>query len=258
MKRPAGVNQAGIRELSLPHIRLAAILALSAACVCAADITGLITVKQRLTHPNVTAPVSLYERGPVVELGRDAESDPLAAERARVVVWLEGKDTAGPARTAGMQQINRRFEPDIVVISAGSSVTFPNMDPIFHNVFSLSKPKSFDLGNYPKGDTRTVAFSKPGIVYVNCRLHPNMAGVVVVTPNRWFTRVGRDGQFSLSDVPPGAYTVVAWHKTTGFVRKQVQIVDGHDAVVNFLVPVVGTAAEITEMPDARHMGAASR
>ena len=123
------------------------------------------------------------------------------------------------------------------------------MDPIFHNVFSLSKPKSFDLGNYPKGDTRTVVFPKPGIVYVNCRLHPNMAGVVVVTPNQWYARAAHDGQFSLHDVPPGKYTIVAWHKTTGFIRRQVQVTDGHDAVVNFLVPIDTTAGPSSASSD---------
>jgi hypothetical protein len=111
------------------------------------------------------------------------------------------------------------------------------MDPIFHNVFSLSKPKSFDLGNYPKGDTRTVLFPKPGIVYVNCRLHPNMAGIVVVAPNRWYAKAGRDGQFVLHDLPAGTYTVVAWHKSTGFIRKEVRVTEGHDTVADFVVPI---------------------
>jgi plastocyanin len=277
MGRPGSPNE-GPRGLPVPrgsricaYLSLSIVIALTAVCAYAADVTGIIIVKQKLTHASVTASVSMYERGPAVELGRDAESDPLAAERARVVIWLEGNiegvgnEVAGPARSANMQQINRRFEPDTVVIPSGSSVMFPNMDPIFHNVFSLSKPKSFDLGNYPKGDSRTVVFLKPGIVYVNCRLHPNMAGVVVVTPNRWYARADRDGQFALRDVPPGTYTVVAWHKTTGVVRKQIQVVEGRDSVVNFLVPVVGNAEntagpakEISQVPDMSHPGATAR
>jgi hypothetical protein len=125
------------------------------------------------------------------------------------------------------------------------------MDPIFHNVFSLSKTKSFDLGNYPKGERRTVTFPKPGIVYVNCRLHPNMTGAIVVTPNQWFARAGRDGRFALRDLPAGTYTVVAWHKTTGYIRKRVEIVDGADAIVDFLVPVdvprADTGADMSRM-----------
>jgi len=214
----------------------------------------------------------MYQRGPAVELGKDTETDPLAAERARVVIWLEGggsgpRSTSTPAdaNPARMEQESRRFEPDLVVIPAGGSVSFPNMDPIFHNVFSLSKAKSFDLGNYPKGDSRTVVFLKPGIVYVNCRLHPNMAGTVVVTPNDWFARAtAKDGQYELKDVPPGSYTVVAWHKTTGFIRKQITVTEGQDLVVDFLVPIDpeaassgGHATELSHMGSS-HTRAASR
>jgi plastocyanin len=248
----------------------AIVLGTTAASAFAADITGTITVKRQLTHASVTASASTYERGTAVELGRDAETDPLAAERERVVIYVEGsgrgsgveheaatareEGAKAPARAAPatMQQANRRFDPEIVVIPSGSAVAFPNMDPIFHNVFSLAKVKSFDLGNFPKGETRTVTFPKPGIVYVNCRLHPNMAGVIVVTPNRWYSKAGRDGQFTLHDVPPGTYTVVAWHKTTGFIRKQVQIVEGRDSVVDYLVPIdVPAAGAGAAMPHSK-------
>lgn len=204
-----------------------------------------------------------------MEPGRDGVRDPLADERERVVIWVEGPGNPGgaglslltraPSSQASMRQTNRRFDPDIVVIPVGGSVTFPNMDPIFHNVFSLSKPKSFDLGNYPKGDTRTVTFPKPGIVFVNCRLHPNMAGVVVVTPNRWYAKATRDGRFSLKDLPPGTYSVVAWHKSTGLTRKEVHVVEGHDTVVDFLVPIdVNPAADSASDMNMNHMKMASR
>ena len=242
-------------------------LALTVGSAWAADITGTVTVKQRLTHPRVTASASLYERGPGVRLSSDSEADPLAAERSRVVIYIEGpvhgsitQANIAPVPVT-MRQTNRRFDPEIAVISAGSSVAFPNMDPIFHNVFSLSKPQTFDLGNYPKGETRIVTFPKPGIVYVNCRLHPNMAAVIMVAPNQWFTKAGRDGQFALHDLPPGTYTVVAWHKATGFLRKQVHIDEGRDSTVNFLVPLdepskgkeAPSASTVAEMPHMKGM-----
>jgi hypothetical protein len=136
-----------------------------------------------------------------------------------------------------MEQQNRRFSPDLITIPAGSSVSFPNFDPIFHNVFSLSKPKSFDLGNYPKGQTRLVTFDKPGVVFVYCHLHPNMTGTVVVTPNRWAARVDPSGQFELADVPPGKYSVVAWHKTAGTFRKTIDVTAGQNSEMNFFVPL---------------------
>jgi plastocyanin len=235
----------------------AVVFAVIAPSVFAADITGMVTVKQRLTRPSVTASVSMYERGPAVELGQDVENDPLAAERERVVIWIEGsgplKSSGSTGMQASMQQANRRFEPDMVVVPAGGTVSFPNTDPIFHNVFSLSKPKSFDLGNYPKGDSRTVTFPKPGIVYVNCHLHPNMAGVIVVTPNAWYSKVPRDGEFAIHDVRPGAYTIVAWHKAAGFVRREIQVVDGHENVVNFLVPLDPAVTAADAKRESAHM-----
>src|SRR5580692_8047674 len=193
----------------------------------AQNITGTIRIEKRLTKRNVTPAISVYQRGTAVELGKDTEEDPLAFERSRVVIYLEGPSSAGdnptnpePPRIA---QLNRRFSPDLLVVPAGSTVSFPNMDPIFHNVFSLSKPKSFDLGSYDKGETRTVAFPKPGIVDLYCRLHPNMAATIVVTPNRWYARPDAQGQYRIADVPPGKYTLVAWHKAAGFFRKQIVI-----------------------------------
>jgi hypothetical protein len=110
------------------------------------------------------------------------------------------------------------------------------MDPIFHNVFSLSRTKSFDLGNYSQGETRVVTFTEPGVVVVNCHLHPNMAAVVFVAPNRWNTKADRGGNFTLRDVPPGRYTVVAWHKAAGYFRKEIEVGSGRTANVEFLIP----------------------
>jgi plastocyanin len=205
------------------------------------EISGTILVKKKLTKPSVTAPVSIYQRGAAVELGKDAVEDPIAYERSRVVLYLEGpaipnEPLSHPAPVV-MQQQNRRFMPDLVVIPAGATVSFPNMDPIFHNIFSLSKPKSFDLGSYNKGESRSVTFTKPGVVYVYCHLHPNMEATIVVTPNRYFARIDPSGQFHIPNVPPGQYTVVAWHKAAGFFRKTIQIEPGHNASVDFFIPI---------------------
>jgi plastocyanin len=211
-----------------------------AACAGAQDITGTILIKRKLTRPSVTAAVSVYQRGTAVKLGKNTEEDPIAYERSRVVIYLEG---AGPAaddsggHATPIQQLDRRFLPDLVVVQVGSIVSFPNMDPIFHNVYSLSKPKTFDLGSYDKGETRKVAFPKPGIVEIYCHLHPNMAATVVVTPNRWYARPDRSGQFRIPNVPPGQYTVVAWHKSAGFFRKPIVVENGHDSVADFFIPI---------------------
>ena len=233
-------------------------IAACASCLTAQDVTGTILIKKQLTKPSVTAPVSVYQRGPAVKLSKDADDDPLMYERSRVVIYLEGPQTDGDAvghAAPQIQQIDRRFLPDLVVVPIGSTVSFPNMDPIFHNIYSLSKPKSFDLGSYDKGETRKVQFSKAGIVEVYCHLHPNMAATVVVTPNRWYARPDRNGQYRIPEVPPGEYTVVAWHKSAGFFRKQIVIDNDHDAVADFFIPIDVTPKQDAMLkPEMGHNG----
>jgi plastocyanin len=221
---------------------------LGAALLAGANIHGTITIERKLTRHNVTASAGMYQRGVAVELGADAEEDPLAFERCHVVVYIEGvQGSAAPEiATASIEQRDRKFVPDLLVVPAGSTVTFPNFDPIFHNVFSLSKAKSFDLGNYPKGQTRLVTFAAPGTVAVYCHLHANMSATIVVAPNRWAARADENGVFTLKDVPAGTYTVVAWHKTAGTFRKSVTIGAAGDAGTNFTLPYV-------DSPDAKHV-----
>jgi plastocyanin len=208
--------------------------------VQAADIQGTIVVQRKLTKRRVTASMGSYDRAGAVDLKADSLEDALAFERERVVIYLEG-DLALQAGAKAMPvteivQENRRFVPDTVWIPAGSTVSFPNLDPIFHNVFSLSKPKEFDLGNYPKDHTRTVVFPKPGVVYVNCHLHPNMSAAIIVTPNRFGAKAAADGKFTIADVPRGGYTIVAWHKTAGVFRQHIAVEEKALQVV-FFIPI---------------------
>src|ERR1035441_6574019 len=127
-------------------------IAMSAASLSqAGDIQGTIVVQRKLTKRRVTASLGAYDRGPAVDLKKDFGEDVLAFEREHVVVYLE-RDLPSQtgATTPGIAQANSRFVADTLWIPAGSTVSFPNLDPIFHNVFSLSKPKEIGLGNYPK------------------------------------------------------------------------------------------------------------
>jgi plastocyanin len=208
--------------------------------ITAGTISGTITIDRKLTRHNVTASAGMYQRGASVELGADADEDPLAFERSHVAVYIENASSPATAEPGmvSIEQRDRRFVPDLVVISPGTVVSFPNFDPIFHNIFSLSKAKSFDLGNYPKGQTRMVTFTNPGIVAVYCHLHPNMSATVVVAPNRWAARADGNGAFELKDVPAGTYTVVAWHKAAGTFRRTVTIGGANGAEANFTLPYV--------------------
>src|SRR5258708_2386085 len=189
--------------------------------IIAAELNGRVLVTRKLTKKRVTLPV--YQlRGMSPAADRD-NSQPVN-EYNELAVFLEGKSSDGgkPIRVE-LRQEGQQFVPRLLVVPVGSTISFPNADPVFHNVFSLSGARKFDLGYYPAGQTRAVTFDDPGIVQVYCHLHPNMYAAIVVAPNRWYAQPGEDGTFSLHDVPPGAYTLVAWHMNAGFFRKTVQV-----------------------------------
>ncbi len=131
------------------------------------------------------------------------------------MLWLQplsGKPAFWPAdagRSYQLVQKDRSFRPHLLVIPAGSLVSFPNQDPFFHNVFSLFEGKRFDLGLYQAGSTREVRFSNPGISYIFCNIHPSMSAVIIALTTPWFAVGDTAGTFTLQ-VPEGNYTMHVW------------------------------------------------
>ncbi|HTT21031.1 MAG TPA: carboxypeptidase regulatory-like domain-containing protein [Candidatus Sulfotelmatobacter sp.] len=205
-----------------------------AALSAAGEISGQIIIAKTLTKKQVYLPA--YQLRGVSSTLRQDDSGPVN-EYSDMVVFLEGElpDAGSPIR-AELIQRNQRFEPQLLVIPVGSTVSFPNADPIYHNVFSLSGAKRFDLGYYPEGHTRTIQFDLPGVVQIYCHLHPNMYAAVVVTPNEWYTRPAGDGSFALSRVPPGDYRLVVWHMHAGFFRKEVHVNANSPTNVDVAIP----------------------
>jgi hypothetical protein len=111
---------------------------------------------------------------------------------------------------AVLRQKNKSFEPHLLAVTKGSTVDFPNLDPWFHNVFSLFNGKKFDLGLYEAGSSRTVHFDREGVSYIFCNIHPEMSAVVVVVSSPYFAAVNKDGDFALAGVPPGRYMLHVW------------------------------------------------
>ncbi len=185
-------------------------------------------------------PSAYQPRGPVVSPLH--ETSLRASEFATVAVYLAG-DNLPPGQPVKVDivQHERRFDPEMVVIPSGSTVSFPNLDPIFHNVFSLSKVKPFDLGYYPQGRTKTVEFEGAGIVQVYCHLHSNMYAAIVVVPNKWYTQPAGDGTFHFKNVPAGKYELIAWHKTLGRYESPVEISAGGSVPVDIELPAHATA-----------------
>jgi len=134
--------------------------------------------------------------------------------------------------TPAMEQKDQAFGPRVLAVAVGSTVAFPNRDPIFHSVFSVSPVKRFDLGKYGRGKSKSVKFTKPGVVNVYCDIHSDMAGFIFVVPNHAFIQPDADGRFALPSLPPGTYTVVAWHPDLKAVRRTVQIPESGDATVD--------------------------
>ena len=151
--------------------------------------------------------------GSVVVTGQSAGF----SDKSDVVVWLSpARDTPRPRATPGRRfriiQQGKRFQPHVLVVQVGSFVDFPNLDPIFHNVFSLFDGKRFDLGLYEAGTTRGVSFTRAGICYVFCNIHPDMSAVVVVVDSPYFATSTAAGTFSIPEVPTGRYKLSVWHE----------------------------------------------
>ena len=122
-----------------------------------------------------------------------------------------------------------------IPVTVGTSVQFPNSDPIYHNVFSFSKPKRFDLGRYPQGRTKVVRFDRPGIVRVFCEIHSHMSAFILVFSHRYFASTDDDGRYRIDAVPPGVYDVSVWTDGEVRVTKTVTVSGGETSSLDFVV-----------------------
>jgi hypothetical protein len=176
--------------------------------VCAALMASLAwrAEAQAPQHVNVSLQL-IEERQPSP---RDNHPRPLPP----AVAWLEpvgGRTLPFPAHDSYvLLQKNRMFTPHILVVPVGSVVLFPNADPFFHNVFSLFDGKRFDLGLYEAGSTKEVTFSREGLSYIFCNIHPEMSAVVISLSTPLYSLAGPNGQIKLRDVPPGEYELHVW------------------------------------------------
>jgi plastocyanin len=154
-----------------------------------------------------------------------------------VVYWKDAPARPTTPVHAEIRQRNENFIPRVVAVPVGSVVDFPNDDPIYHNVFSLSHAKTFNLGRYPRGQSRKVKFDTPGIVKVFCDIHSHMSATVLVFNNPWFVVPDENGRYDLTGLPPGTHQITAWHERLGETTVKVRIESGRTATVDFTLPV---------------------
>ena len=190
-------------------------------------IRGRVELRQGSTDsgPRVT----------VADLGMAAAHEP---PDRRSVVYLDPAPRAAfdsrEETRPRMDQRSETFVPHVLAIVAGTTVDFPNDDHTYHNVFSLSKTKTFDLGRYAAGRSKSVKFDRPGIVRVVCDIHSHMSAFILVFAHRYFALSDSDGSYRLENVPPGTYTVVAWNESAPLDSRRVVVPDsGGEVEVNF-------------------------
>ena len=160
------------------------------------------------------------------------------SELRNVVVYIKDAPPRHvPPTRVDIRQRDENFVPPVVAVPIGSEVGFPNDDPIYHNVFSLSRPRSFNLGRYPRGHTRGVQFDRPGIVKVFCDIHSHMSATVMVFDHPWFAVPDEDGRFELPAVPAGDRQITAWHERLGDTTLRRRVESGRPAAADFVLPV---------------------
>lgn len=162
------------------------------------------------------------------------------------VVYLEGPIGPGKAPTTNVVEVATRriaqqgamFSPHILPILVGTTVEWPNYDEIYHNVFSMSDAKQFDLGLY-KGDPpgKRITFDKPGRVDVFCSIHENMHCIILVLGNPYFASTDEDGNYRIPDVPPGTYKLKAWHERLPASEQEITVPTNGEVKVNFVLGV---------------------
>ena len=201
-------------------------------------VRGVVRIESKIQPRTQT--INFYSRrgGPAVPPKPTAPIN----ELENVIMYLEEfKATEVPVRRRSpaeeptIRQVNETFIPRVLAIQTGDTVHFPNDDPFFHNVFSLSGARTFDLGRYPKNQVRSVRFDRPGIIKIFCHIHSHMNAVIRVFDHPYFCKAGTRGAFSIPQVPEGTYTLVAWHERLKPQKQVIRVKSGENASVDFVL-----------------------
>jgi plastocyanin len=239
MARAAGVGVVAVVALCTGAASMGA-QSPAASSRAAGRIEGVATISSRITTPRLR--VRVYDEAGAAAPGAATDEHRFSG----VVLYSESDDRSGalrraaPERAAGppvLRQRGERFAPHVLPIVSGSTVEFPNDDDVFHNVFSLSRAKAFDLGRYPRGASKSVTFGNAGVVQVFCHLHADMSGIILVLDNPFFVVPDAQGRFAIEGLPPGDYRLVAYHERIKPLVTPVRVEAGRTTTLNLNIPL---------------------
>jgi plastocyanin len=200
-------------------------------------IEGVATIAKVLTK--VHQRIRIYDDPGTPPPAAPQDDNPLA----NVVIYLESTGalrsatSPNPPQPAALRQRDETFVPHVLPVLVGTTVQFPNDDPDFHDVFSLSSAKKFDLQRYPQGSSRSQLFGKAGVVEVFCHIHADMSAYILVLDNPFFVIPDSQGHYALDGIPPGNYRLVAWYERSRPVVTSVHVEAGRTRVVPLRIPI---------------------
>lgn len=215
--------------------------------------SGLLAFGQASEVKTFDVPVHVRFEGAQTNNAHKA-APAIADAQLQTVVWLEPEDRKAnpvPSPTVEaytMVQQNRQFSPRFLVVPSGSTVSFPNRDPFFHNVFSLFNGKRFDLGLYQSGQSRTVTFNRVGVSYIFCNIHPEMGAVIITLDTPYYATPNVHGDLVFHSVREGDYILHAWSENASpeklaSLQKSVTINAGHTKLEDVTIPVAKNSLE---------------
>ena len=188
-------------------------------------------VEGRVELPKAHSAPVMNKRYEIVTKGGVIATDPPTA-----VVYLEGSfDRAASAPTAQMVQKDLVFVTPLLPVRVGTKVEFPNLDDTYHNIFSYSPVKRFDLGRY-RSDEKPVPFQifdQPGLVTLHCDIHEHMRGLILVLETPHFVRTDPEGRYRLAGLPAGRYTLKAWVNSKTTLERAVELKNGATLHLDF-------------------------
>jgi plastocyanin len=209
--------------------------ALCLACLAAVAVAAAVpTLDPQAATGAIEGRVTI--RAPLVSPAVDGQPASRPREHRQAIVFLE----MPPSRVDGlstirvaMRQRGATFEPHVLAVTVGTTVAFPNDDRTYHNVFSLSRPRRFDLGRYAAGRSKDVRFERAGLVRVFCDIHAHMNAFIFVFDHRFYAATDEDGRYRIDRVPPGGYRVTAWYEGVDQMTLPVTVAAGGAVALDF-------------------------